>query len=59
MTLRKRQAMLRDMYGEKMPYRDPHTVGPALWAIRHSTAAAFELSVAQLEETDAPMRPQL
>src|SRR5688572_27321882 len=35
MTLKKRMGMLRGIYGEVMPYRDPHTAGPALWALRH------------------------
>jgi hypothetical protein len=26
--------MLRGIYRPEMPYRDPHTVGPALWAQR-------------------------
>jgi hypothetical protein len=33
MTLRKRPGMLRGVFGEIMPYRDPHTAGPALWAL--------------------------
>ena len=35
MTLRKRITMLRGVYKDEMPYRDPHTAGPALWALRH------------------------
>src|ERR1043166_8492915 len=30
MTLRARLGMLRGIYGPVMPYRDPHTAGPAL-----------------------------
>jgi hypothetical protein len=37
MTIRKRLRMLRGVYGELMPYRDPHTAGPALWALYHQT----------------------
>lgn len=33
MNLRKRLAMLRGVFGPEMPYRDPHTAGPALWAV--------------------------
>jgi hypothetical protein len=51
MTLRKRQAMLKAIYGPEMPYRDPHTVGPALWALRHSSGSSFEVSVAVIEGT--------
>lgn len=45
MTLRKRLAMLRGVYLPEMPYRDPHTAGPALWALRHATNSDFEVSV--------------
>jgi hypothetical protein len=49
MTLRKRLAMLRGVYGELMPYRDPHTAGPALWALYHQTGETFEVSVVPVE----------
>jgi hypothetical protein len=49
MTLRKRQAMLKGIYGAEMPYRDPHTVGPALWALRHALGCSLEVSVAVIE----------
>lgn len=45
MTLRKRMAMLRGVYKDEMPYRDPHTAGPALWALRH-LGHEFEASFA-------------
>jgi hypothetical protein len=45
MTLRKRLSLLRGVYGEIMPYRDPHTAGPALWALNHQTGDDFEVSV--------------
>jgi hypothetical protein len=48
MTLKKRIGMLRGVYAEVMPYRDPHTAGPALWALRHKTGCAFEVSVAEV-----------
>jgi hypothetical protein len=44
MTLRKRLAMLHGIYANEMPYRDPHTAAPALWALRHSTNCDFEVS---------------
>jgi hypothetical protein len=34
MTLRRRVAMLAGVYGAEMPYRAPHTAGPAMWALR-------------------------
>src|SRR5215218_4642994 len=49
MTLRKRLGMLRGVYGELMPYRAPHTAGPALWALFHPTAEEFEASVVPVE----------
>jgi hypothetical protein len=45
MTLKKRLGMLRGVYAAQMPYRDPHTAGPALWALAHATGAEFEASV--------------
>jgi hypothetical protein len=47
-TLRERLGALRGVYGELMPYNDPHTVGPALWAHRIETGETFEVSVAVL-----------
>ena len=41
LRLRDRLAMLRGIYRDKMPYRDPHTVAPALWA----AAAAWRQGV--------------
>jgi hypothetical protein len=49
MTLRKRLGMLRGIYGELMPYRDPHTAGPALRALHHQTGEDFEVSVVPVE----------
>ena len=49
MNLRKRLGMLRGVYGEFMPYRDPHTAGPALWALYHQTGEDFEVSVVPVE----------
>src|SRR5215203_1397920 len=49
MTLRKRLGMLSGVYGEHMPYRAPHTAGPALWALYHQTGQDFEVSVVPVE----------
>lgn len=47
-NLRRRLAMLKGAYGLEMPYRDPHTAGPGLWALlRHG--ARFEVSFACVE----------
>jgi hypothetical protein len=49
MTLRKRLGMLRGVYGKLMPYRDPHTVGPALWALHHQPGVDFEVCAVPVE----------
>lgn len=49
MRLGQRLAMLRGLYADEMPYRDPHTAAPALWALRHATACDFEVSVAPVD----------
>mgnify|MGYP000211465996 FL=1 len=46
-SLRARLGSLRGVYGELMPYNDPHTVGPALWAHRIDTGETFEASLAR------------
>lgn len=43
--LGQRLAMLRGVHAAQMPYRDPHTAAPALWALRHATGCDFEVSV--------------
>jgi hypothetical protein len=49
LPLRRRLAMLRGVYKEEMPYADPHTAAPALWALRHATGCDFECSVVPIE----------
>ena len=53
MNLRRRMAMLKGIYLDKMPYRDPHTAGPALWALLQSTGAAFEVGFCPVVGRDA------
>lgn len=50
MDLRKRLGMLKGVFNNEMPYRDPHTVGPALWALKHKYNCDFEVSVAPIED---------
>ena len=50
MTLRKRVSMLRGVYGSVMPYRDPHTAAPGLWALRQE-GCDFEVSVTVVDGT--------
>lgn len=45
LALRRRLAMLAGVYRAEMPYRDPHTAAPALWALRHAQGCTFEASV--------------
>jgi len=40
-SLRERLRQMLGAYNEEMPYRDPHTVAPALWALRVSEQAEF------------------
>jgi hypothetical protein len=51
-SLRGRLGMLRGIYRDVMPYRDPHTAAPALWALRHSSQCAFEASVLPFDGSD-------
>jgi hypothetical protein len=53
MTLRKRLAMQRGIYADEMPYADPHTAAPALWALRQRTGDDYEVSTAQISGTVA------
>jgi hypothetical protein len=41
--------MLRGVHGDVMPYRDPHTAAPALWALRDHSGCDFEASVVPIE----------
>lgn len=51
MTLMHRLGMLRGVYGDEMPYRDPHTAAPALWAMRHKDRCDFEVSTSVIEDS--------
>ena len=46
-SLRERLGALSRCHAEEMPYRDPHTAAPALWALHHSTGCEFEASFAE------------
>lgn len=43
-TRRRIQSLSRGVYAEEMPYRDPHTAAPCLWAIRDNVGSALEVS---------------
>ena len=37
-------ALARNIYSESMPFRDPHTAAPCLWAVRDEYGPALEVS---------------
>lgn len=43
-TRRRIQSLARGVYAEEMPYRDPHTAAPCLWAIQDDVGPALEIS---------------
>ena len=43
-TRRRIQSLSRGIYAEEMPYRDPHTAAPCLWAVRDDVGPALEVS---------------
>jgi hypothetical protein len=51
MTIKKRMGMLRGVWKDEMPYRDPHTAGPALWSLRRKYGVDLEVSGAAIEDT--------
>jgi hypothetical protein len=57
-SLRGRLGMLDGVYRAIMPYNDPHTAGPALWALRHRDGCDFEASVTEVSGDD-PWRKAL
>ncbi len=52
-SLRGRLGQLGGVYRAQMPYRDPHTAGPALWALRHRDGCDFEVAVIEVPGTAA------
>ncbi|SEW01259.1 GIY-YIG nuclease family protein [Natrinema salifodinae] len=39
-------ALARNVHSKEMPFRDPHTAAPCLWAVRDRDGPAFEVSTA-------------
>ena len=56
MGLRRRLGMLAGVYRDVMPYRAPHTVGPALWAMRDKEGCEYEASVCPQPDSSTPQR---
>lgn len=54
------RALARGVYAEEMPYRDPHTAAPTLWAIRDEYGPELEFSwVAPARAADKQSRKGL
>jgi hypothetical protein len=51
--LRGRLSAQQTIYGEEMPFADPHTAAPGLWALRQDTGCEFEVSVASVDCSDS------
>lgn len=43
-TRRRVQSLARGSYADEMPYRDPHTAAPSIWAIRDAVGPDLEIS---------------
>lgn len=52
-SLRERVRALGGVYRPEMPYRDPHTAGPALWAWSRAADVHLEVSVGALDASPA------
>jgi hypothetical protein len=50
-NLRARLGMLCTCHDKDMPYRDPHTAAPTLWALRDRDRIEFEVSTSRLIST--------
>jgi len=54
------RALARESHRDEMPYRDPHTAAPCLWAVRDATGPELEVSVATPDSAeDAQYRKAL
>jgi hypothetical protein len=51
-TRRRIQSLARGVYAEEMPYRDPHTAAPCLWAVRDDVGSALEVSYTTPTKTE-------
>ena len=54
--LRRRLGQLSNVFGDLMPYNDPHTAGPGLWALLQERSIELQVSVCSLEGIDAQQR---
>ncbi|TKR25883.1 GIY-YIG nuclease family protein [Natronomonas salsuginis] len=43
-TRRRIQSLARGAYADEMPYRDPHTAAPCLWAVQDNVGSALDVS---------------
>jgi len=51
-TRRRVRSLARGTYAEEMPYRDPHTAAPCLWAIRDAVGPELEVSYVTPSEAE-------
>jgi hypothetical protein len=51
-SLRGRLGQLNELYRADMPYADPHTAAPALWAMRHRDGCDYEASFIAVLDAD-------
>jgi hypothetical protein len=56
MGLRQRLGMLSGVYKDFMPYNDPHTAGPALWAQKQLENCEYQASVVVMSDLSTPQR---
>lgn len=47
-SLRSRLGHLHGVFGDEIPYADPHTAAPGLWALRQDLNCDYEVSVAEV-----------
>ena len=57
-SLRRRSGHLQDVFGDVMPYADPHTAAPGLWALRQDLNCDYEISIAEFNGDTAYRKGQ-
>ncbi len=52
-TRRRIQSLARGTFADEMPYRDPHTAAPCLWAVRDAVGSELEVSYTTPDYADS------